>query len=861
MTTDVAPNPISLPYQEILPRLLLSIKNAFLDFYSKDSDTGIDLKVLHSQINSHFIWLADEKSLKGHSSARHLFDAVRPLRPLASKSADKNSKVDFRTRISSLIYSKICSKDQRSYQNIEERRPRMPSILNIALEYLTIPNLPASRAYALMTLKYFLFSELKYFPQNIFLKSGHGGQPFGAKQIRDDILAIETYLRPRFESQGADFIPPTKDSSIVTKHYLAMLGVLDWKFETSDGLIRYLDSSNILPSGPVTVVEGGRSMRLKAHFEFARAGGLEKLPDAEEIVNGIIGLPLPIRGADTIFRGGLRFPAEGGLVMAVSGAAGSGKTALSLAIGASLAPFGINTLFLSAEEKPADLVSRAESLIADDISRLSFHVQRRGAWLKIDPINRELPQAEELFRQLAQRLSADPPSPENVGVLRSPCNAVVVLDGLHDRLSDPGRVDGIDKLRSFVETCRTMNALVILTTGTHSDARQKLDYLVDISVHLRQESSGGSMSRPERYMDLVKARHQFCSIGTHCMQVSGSKGFRFTPQANYQIDRQSIYSTVLHTKDKFKLPFSNFCEIKALELKEGNISSKKIRKKFTSFDGEVSKKDFRIFKDSNIFINGEGSSNKAAFALKLALAPTYNDDGKIDSWSERILVVSFLYPDSYYRQKMRDVVRADQFERNVKSKMRLPQLSVIQLYPGTIGPDTLFNKIVWEIEAAELMGCPFTSILIDGIHNVFLQFPRIETHGLFWPQLYSVLRTRKINIITTHTVLNLGIENERDRNFKIDDHKSDPLRQALVQKTDFRFEIDPESGTKHRWKFKLDILSAIDQPVPESGNLFWSREHLVFYREPEETTLEKKDRENETVADTSSEPSEGQTLQ
>lgn len=832
MTNNTAKNSTTLPYQEILPKLLISIKNAYREFYSVDNESAITLDVSHAKINSHFIWLTTEKSVTGSHSARHLFDAVRPLRPLASKSANEDSLDVFRTRISSLIHSKISSKEQRKYSAKEERRPRLPSILNVALDFLTIPHLPASRAYALMTLNYFIFSSTGYYPCNKNSVSKTNKKSFDEKTVRRDILSIETYLRQRFESQGGDFIPQTKDSSIVTKHYLAMLGVLDWKFETSDGLLRYLNSNDILPSGLSQIVENEKILR---QFEFARAGGLAKLPDAEEVVNGIIGLPLPIRGADTIFRGGLRFPAEGGLIMAVSGSPGSGKTALSLAIGASLAPFGINTLFLSAEEGAADLASRADSLIADDISRLSFFAPRRANWLKVDEEPRLLPEAQELFDELAKRLRAHQPVSSIVNGMPSACSAVVVLDGLHDRFTKDkeGRSGTrVDELRAFVETCRSMNALVILTTGTHSESRQALDYLVDISVHLRQESSAGSMSRPERYLDLIKARHQLCSIGTHCMQISGSKGFRFTPQANYQIDRQSIHTTVLHTEEKFKLPFANFCKISSAELKSADISNLKIKRKFNSYSGKLSTDEFFVYKDSNIFINGEGSSNKAALALKLAMAPTYDIAGKLDSWDERILVVSFLYPENYYRDKMKDVVRADKIERAATKKMRLPQLSVIQLYPGTIGPDTLFNKIIWEIEAAELMGCPFTSIIIDGIHNVFLQFPRIEAHGLFWPQLYSVLRTRKINIITTHTVLNLGVENERDRFYPVDDHKSDPLRQALVQKTDFRFEIDPVSGDSKRWKFKLDILSAIGQPVPDTGNFYWSREHLVFYREP-----------------------------
>lgn len=837
-----------LPYQEILPKLLFSIKNAYREFYSASNATGITHEVSHEKINSHFRWLKKEKSVNGKNSARHLFDAIRPLTPLAAEAAKNDKNGESRTRISSLIYSSIYSKEQRSYKKSIERRPRLPSILNVALDFLTIPHLPASRAYALMTIKYFLFREAGYFPKisGIDSRPEGIGEPFDAQSIIDDISSIETYLRPRYESQGGDFIPVTRDSSIITKHYLAMIGVLDWKFCERDGFLKYLNSDDVLPQSFAEKIDTGKTA--KGGFEFARVGGLVRLPDAQEVVNGILGLPLPIRGADTIFRGGIRFPEEGGLVVAVSGSAGSGKTALSLAIGASLAPFGIKTLFLSAEEAASDLMTRANSLIADDISRLSFYTARRKEWLKIDDREIQLPQAEALFSQLAPRIHPRLIDGSASAGLPAPCSAVVVLDGLHDRFSNGDQSDLVSRLselRSFVETCRSMNALVILTTGTHSEPRRELEYLVDVSVHLRQDESSGSMSRPERYLDLVKARHQFCSIGTHCMQISGSKGFRFTPQANYQIDRRSIFATVLHSVDKFKLPFSNYCHAQDTELRDKGISNGQIKSSFRSFSGAILGNEFKVFKDSNVFINGEGSSNKAALALKLAMAPTYDQLGKFDSWNERILVVSFLYPETYYRDKMKEVVRVDSIERNVKTKMPLPQLSVVQLYPGTIGPDTLFNKIIWEIEAAELMGCPFTSIIIDGIHNVFLQFPRIEKHGLFWPQLYSVLRTRRINIITTHTVLNLGIEDEKNRFSPVDDHRSDPLRQALVQKTDFRFEVDPCAGKSKRWKFKLDILSAIGQPVPESTDLYWSREHLVFYREPE--SAKKAEEEAETT--------------
>jgi len=84
-------------------------------------------------------------------------------------------------------------------------------------------------------------------------------------------------------------------------------------------------------------------------------------------------------------------------------------------------------------------------------------------------------------------------------------------------------------------------------------------------------------------------------------------------------------------------------------------------------------------------------------------------------------------------------------------------------------------------------------------------------------------------IISTHTTLVLpGGVNQVD--VKIDDDRSEPLRHALVQKTDFQFELSPQrartSFSDHRF-FNLTTLSAIGQPVPQSP-ILWDRERMIL---------------------------------
>ena len=181
-------------------------------------------------------------------------------------------------------------------------------------------------------------------------------------------------------------------------------------------------------------------------------------------------------------------------------------------------------------------------------------------------------------------------------------------------------------------------------------------------------------------------------------------------------------------------------------------------------------------------------------------------------------------------------------------------LEVIHLYPGYLQPNTLFNRLVWELETAKLQGSPYTAVVIDGIHNLFHQFPAIENYRIFWPQLYNLLRQWPLTVITTHTTLMVQHNITAFGGVNIDDKRSEPLRHALIQKTDFHLEVvrvephsNEHSGSQldmfHRPQeyiddpglFVLSVRSALGQAIPTaSAHMYWHREKLVLFQYEQE---------------------------
>ncbi len=861
------------PYREVFDDLVRSIMRAQAEVLENPGRYDRLEAFPHGDINRHFAWLAHEYRT---GQNRHLFETIygnKPFRITGLRAPrfwqdETRAKVfsrealDLRevnrsgiplvqqgpTRISCLIaqsfleirrgshITTVDDDDEDEFPSFEqptagddENYILIKSPLAIALDFLTTPEMPWSRAYVLLTLRNYLFESFNRFPSHIADFPEEGS--FSVSDVEEALSHIQTSLRPRYFSAGQDKLPVKGRTAVgsLLRQYLGSRGIFLLRFKNLNNCKKFLQTSGSLFTSRV--------------YELARSPYLDHLPELGEIVNELWGVPIPIRGADTLFRGGLKFSSRGGLVLGLHGGPGVGKTSLALAVGAVLSPFGVRTLFMTGDETANDLEGRIEALLPDDLRRrMSFFSSDRSTWLSIQSFSLDARQnvgdsLEQALKRLAGRLHESHTRQSDHPLALRPCRAVVVLDGLHDLLVSTAREKGdsqdlVRRMREFIVTCRELEALVILTTGEDWEGDKALDYIVDVALRLTHHGIEEFGKKPDRRITITKARHQLSAVGTHGVQIAGTKGVRFTPQINYQLDKRAIWKTRLPETGSVKRVLQR-------------VISKREYDRFTTLqasgqwpkdlDAHYAIDMVRLPRGSNIYLHGEGSGGKAPLALKIAIAPAFADE-ELVSDREKILVVSFLYPAEYYVGLIRQLWRLRRLEYGLEAKEPRPDLKVLHLYPGHYQPDHLFNRIEWELDAAELHGRPYTAVIIDGIHNVFLQFPEIEKYSLFWPQLYAALRSRAVTIISTHSTIVL--QGTEARIFHLDDSRSEPLRHALVQKTDFRFEIDPVVPEEIARKgiigkerlaniFSVRTVSAINQAIPDR-DIYWSRENLLF---------------------------------
>lgn len=858
------------PYERIYPDLVRSVMRAQLDVLEALQETPLT-EIEDARINRHFSWLVlaypegenrhliespnaslRQRALRNRKTLPReiskLLDAREAL-PLHHREHEMHQYVQSApTRISRLIKESMAPADPREsdrnfsgateFDDQDSRDLPDPvdvvikSPLAVVYDFLAVPDMPGSQAYALLPTRNYVFESFGVFPADVGLVEPKA--TFSIADIEEALSFIWTSLRVRHFSRGRDPLPAEgrNPAGGMLRHFLAARAILWMRFSSVDDARTYLANAVLRPPD--------------ATYRFVRSAHLDRLPELGEMANELWGLPIPIRGADTIFKGGLRLSSRRGLVIGLHGGPGTGKTSVALALGATLAPFGIETLFVTAEENPSDLEAKTESLISDSLRRLSFFPDRGDDWLSIEHLQidafedegKMLIALEEALAGLSRQLATTPIESDRDAAPR-PCRAVVVLDGVHDLLmaaSDyVSSTPLVQQLRHFIVQCRNLRALVILTAGEDWEGERALDYLVDVAIRLSHDSVDNATRKPDRRITISKARHQLCAVGTHGLQISGAKGVRFSPQINYQLDRKALWLTRLPEMDASK-------QVMRLVLSQSAFhrfaQMPPIRRARRDWSFQPLNDGLALFRGSNVFLNGEGSGGKAALALKMALSPTW--DGKARSTrSEKVLIISFLYPRQYYDNILRTLLTLRRLEYGIPISEERPTIEVIHLYPGNYRADQLFNRVEWELDAAELRGEPYSSVVIDGLHNVFLQFPEIEDYTLFWPQLYAALRSRPITIISTHTTFVLQGAAEGG-NYRLDDERSEPLRHALVQKTDFRFEIDPyvlnADGIYERARssstsniFCLRAVSAINQPIPDF-ELMWSREHLVLFK-------------------------------
>jgi len=477
---------------------------------------------------------------------------------------------------------------------------------------------------------------------------------------------------------------------------------------------------------------------------------------------------------------------------------------------------------------------------------------------------------------------------------------VIVIDGLHQLISPNDDESVVEaSLRKMVEACRGLQAVVIFTYSDGHPLLTRLDYLCDVVIELSREGFSNTDDYPFRILKLLKSRRQPTRAGAHKFHIHGPKGFRIKPRISARADEVSTVSWV------------GFSEGRVFSLTDA--TPKNFRRVSAvpdhSFPDEES---HPLNSDSQILVTGRGSSGKAGFGLYMLhrrafdlnelsdyratapepgglpdLTPTRPGNprrlaletsglpvrNKPAFYESRVLVVSFLYQDPYYQELTKRLPRGTARRKEESNYAGFGEViapgfdphpdrlytETLALDPGRISPEDLMAKMDARLTAADARGLPFTGVLIDGLHNIFVQFPLLEKDGAFWPELYSILRRRRVTVVTTHTKFSLEATGYHEEfplqiatgrrmmsaasertffdnmrllgdslnvDFATAQRKTIPLLSALVSASDYVLDLSAVGGSDNR-RYEVVVLTSLG--VAMLGRHFnWNREKLFL---------------------------------
>ncbi|MDR2469158.1 MAG: hypothetical protein LBD27_01590, partial [Tannerella sp.] len=522
----------------------------------------------------------------------------------------------------------------------------IPSPMYILYQMLTVPDEPQSAAYALQYCRSLLYEMFKVFPEHPLHPKGNY-TPFNIQDISETLDAFAKAVRNR---NNISVSVPTR---LMLAHFISMKGIFYLRFKDEQALHTYLDEGNISTAIPMA---------------FHKVSFYDKLPDASSLMNELSGIPLPIKGAETIFQGGLKTSASTGLVIRISGDSGSGKTSFALALSAVLSPFGTQSFYLSLEEKSADLKERLHALYPGYLRGLSID-KKLDDWfrpadvpLSAFPVDKRFKYFEEIISQIKETLNE--PSKREEDYLPSVCPLLIVIDSIRPLIRE-----GVD-IEKFIEDCRSLNAVVILISSNSENFHHEIDYMVDVVINLKCQDTEKHTEKPVRILQLLKTRHQVSRIGAHVFHLSGNS-LSIYPQLTSQIDKVELVSRPLPS-DKY---YIDYCK------DSGNHTN------------------LKLWDESQILLHGYGSSGKASLALHLLMYPLKKELEKEDRKNEndteptiqiqrkrKVLVISLLYSQKYYKRIEKRLRKSTEFQRS--------SLECICFYAGYLTSEGFINKIL-----------------------------------------------------------------------------------------------------------------------------------------------------------------------
>lgn len=803
-------NPSPLPYADVAESVLNLIYDSLHIIYrsrfiSEDEDRMLDRLAKRADRITNETWAKPTIT----RCNPHLLDGI-----------NKNTRVPGEIpRISRLCLEAVNGLHNPNRQNEEELRGGIfvPSPLAILVDSLTIPLRPESSVYGFALARALLFSH--YQVHTPAMGVDPTWEILSISDIQEGIENFRTYIKKRDNIHHSW----SKKTNGFLAQFLGMQGVFVLRFGTSgkkhlartaeaqNACLNYLKAKQFLSKGNTE----------KPKYEFRLAPNLTDIPDTQETLNSLLGVPLQIAGASTVFLGGLQRSHRESLVLSVSGPPGSGKTSFALALSASLAPFGTRTLYCSFEEDIETLTRRALGLVPQYFRRTTLPYLDEAKWLSAVPLDPTIVSGVENFAtnymiHLKERLDElEGTRQGSTDSLPAVAPLLVVIDSLTALLGETG-THRLDEFCTFIRYLRDLKCIVVLLSAEDIPKDSRLEYLVDSVINFRHEGTDSAEKMPFRLFQLVKTRLQMSRPGSHLLHLSGQAGLRLSPQLPSLLDSHEIHKRPLPDR-------SLVIDV----LREEQNGSKVIT-------GEQSSRLIDLYPGSRILIHGHGSSGKSSLALRILTAPvqhTGTDSGVRHAGHKKpkILVISFLYPADYYSTSLK---RFSRVRKNTKSDNGAPFLQVMALTPGYLGPDEFVSMVLLEINKARLEGSPFTGVLLDGLHNTFLQFPALQESKLVWPALYSLLTPHNLTIVTTFTSFTHSQSPRAGRQQDDEDlilKGQLPFLHVIVQATDFYLEVEPRDIRCHDQNFTIEVKSAIYQRMP-GRTLIWNAEQLNFTR-------------------------------
>lgn len=723
----------------------------------------------------------------------------------------------------------------------------IPSPFFILKQLLTISEEPQSESYAVYLCRVLLFKIYGILPFEKYIEDGND-KYIDEEDIRNYSSSFRKYLSiqmrwPRWNDSFPKEVSYSDKKKLFYGHFLAMKGYYVLWFEDDSYIEKYLNGfkkNNIEKplSGP------------KQYFRLLSK--YNRIPDDEEVINSVFGVPVPISGADVVFQGGLKKASNSGLVISLNGSAGVGKTSVALSLAVALSPLNTKCLYMTMEEGIHDLENRLLSLVPDYLKDLSIFKNYKSKDKKFDwfyPLEIKDNSNIEAFTEntltflrdnLQANLHSVKDDSENF-IIPNVCPALIVIDNINEFLinrEDNNDSNFYDKLEKFIHECRKLKAIVLIISGDKMPQQTKMDYLVDIVIDLEHKGTGELGEKPYRVLHLTKSRHQITRTGSHVYHLSGLRGFRIAPQVSSQIDKKEILK---------KPVISDIEIINTLNLPKSDKG-----------DRPFFEKNIDIFPNSHILIHGNGSGGKAGFALKILLTPPversklegiadgqdfieYQDKTEIDfsnlKYKRKVLIVSFLYPEKYYTELITEKENCieDTIQSCYKGLLK-PKTEVMGFFPGFLSPEDFINKVTRKLDTAILKGEPFNGILLDGMHNVFLQFKVLQDRDMVWPLLYSILSRYNLTVVTTFTnfsfIKNLT-ENTLSPDYMYLQKGQTPFLHVVVKATDHYFLLEETSvklkdENENERKYLIKPVMTIKQEIKPNTLLIWDKHKALI---------------------------------